>query len=328
MSNYYNIAVKQQAKFRNTSSTISDEGRSWEPHKHILATDCEEENLYPALRGDDGARKFFGERGISWHHGGAPGGSGPTRNLASSQVACINFFLPLCVIPGALTAVMRAIDDDVKDIVSIYDEGRESLVEFEWIGLCKSLEGGTRRGQYDTSVDSFMIAETDKGLRAYLMEWKYTEKGGDGDYMGEGRQGEVRWPRYATTYSSRCSSFGTANGVVPMNELLYEPFYQLMRNRLLGDRMVKMRELDVSDAKVIVVVPKENTTYREHITSPPLAERFPDLNTVDELIRATLKNPDAAFKMVTQTELVEAVERECGDAVSDWAEYIRERYGW
>ena len=41
-----------------------------------------------------------------------------------------------------------------------------------------------------------------------------------------------------------------------MDEFLYEPFYQAMRLRLLADRMVRERQLGVSDAKVVVVVPK------------------------------------------------------------------------
>ena len=250
--------------------------------------------------------------------------------MVSSQVVCVNFLLSLSQIQGALAAAVRAIDDDVRDIVPIYHQGNTTLVEFEWIGLNGPLEEGEppTRGEYVTSVDAFMIAETSGDRRAYLIEWKYTEKGGDGDYKGEGRKGEVRWPRYAPLYSSNCSSFGTVNGAVPMNELLYEPFYQIMRNRLLADRVVANGELGVSDAKVVVVVPEENSAYRESITSPPLAERFPDLKTVDEVMRATLKNPDATFKMVTPTELLEAVVNECGDAVSDWAGYMRERYGW
>ena len=320
MNDFYDAAVEKQARFRATSKTISDEGRLWNRNKHLVAYGYEEENLYPAIRGKNGVRQFFRERGIKWQ--------GP-RSMVSSQVACVNFLLPLISVKGALTAVIRAIDNDVQDVIEIVDgKGNQSLVEFEWIGIDKSLEGGTRRGQYETSVDSFIIAETKKGRRAYLMEWKYTEKSGDGDYKGEGRKGEVRWPRYAPLYSTAFSSFGTENGAVPMNELLYEPFYQLMRNRLLGDRMVAGREHGVLDAKVVVIVPEENIAYRESITSPPLAKRFPDLKTVDEVMRATLKNPDAVFKMVTPTELREAVESECEDAVSDWAEYIRERYGW
>ena len=171
-----------------------------------------------------------------------------------------------------------------------------------------------------------MVADTDKGRRAYLMEWKYTEKGGDGDYKGAGGSGETRRRSYAPLYDVESSAF-YGNGIA-MGELFYEPFYQLMRNRLLADRMVEKRELDVTDAKVVVVVPEENTMYRERITSPRLAKRFPDLKTVDEVMQATLKDPDAAFKMVTPTQLREAVVDECGDAVSDWATYIRERYGW
>ena len=130
---------------------------------------CEDENLYPSLRGEAGARRFFKERGIKWHRtarsGDAVGEDGPTRNMASSQVVCVNFLLPLAGIPGALAAAIGAIDDDVKGIVDIRHEGRTSPVEFEWIGLGDSLEGGTTRGANNTSVDAFVIADTDAGRR-------------------------------------------------------------------------------------------------------------------------------------------------------------------
>ena len=60
---------------------------------------------------------YFAERGIKWWQarvsGDASDGKRPTRNMASSQIACVNFLLPLVDIPGALTAVLQAIDDDV-----------------------------------------------------------------------------------------------------------------------------------------------------------------------------------------------------------------------
>ena len=34
-----------------------------------------------------------------------------------------------------------------------------------------------------------------------------------------------------------------------MDDFLYEPFYQIMRQRLLSDRMVRERELAVYEAK-------------------------------------------------------------------------------
>ena len=39
--------------------------------------------------------------------------------MASSQIACVNFLLPLIGIEGALAAVLRAIDSDVQDVMLI-----------------------------------------------------------------------------------------------------------------------------------------------------------------------------------------------------------------
>ena len=92
--------------------------------------------------------------------------------------------------------------------------------------------------------------------------------------------------------------------------------------------MVANRELDVTDAKVVVVVPEGNSEYRERITSPPLAERFPQHKTVSDVMRATLKDPDATFASVCPSVLLDVVERKCdSDATRDWVAYQRERYG-
>lgn len=275
---------------------------------------------------------FFRDRKIDWHKGGRKGSSGtkePTGNMLSSQIACVNFLLPLVAVNGALDAIARAIDDDVEGIVNIRDEDKSSPIEFEWIGLGNSLEGKDTRGSNTTSVDAFMIARTKAShLRAYLMEWKYTESYTVGKYKGTGKSGEVIWQRYASLYSAESSSFGTAKGAVPMNEFFYDPFHQIMRNRLLADRMVHASELDVAEAKVVVVVPEENTQYRERITSPPLYTRFSDLKTVDEVVRETLKDPDSAFKTVSPAKLVRAVEDKCGATAADWISYVRDRYAF
>ena len=89
--------------------------------------------------------------------------------------------------------------------------------------------------------------------------------------------------------------------------------------------MIENKELEVSDAKVVLVVPEGNTAYMQPTY---LANRFPMLGkTVSEVFRATLKDPDKTFATVSPSLLLEAVERECGAAVSDWAAYMRERYG-
>lgn len=333
MPKYGVEARKRQAEFRFSSPTISQLARSPTDdkglrHGHLLALGHEEENLYPGLRGDDGAVRFFTERGIKWHRtsrsGDVHGGEGPTRNMASSMVACVNFLLPLCEIPHALSAIARAIDSDADQVVTIEHESRVSAVEFEWIGLEQPLEEDARptRGANVTSVDAFMIAKAGENLRAYLVEWKYVEEYRIGDDKGKGPRGNTRRRRYAHLYEGESSSFHRG---VPMDELLYEPFYQIMRLRLLADRMVRLRELCVTDAKVVVVVPRQNRVYRETITSVPLARRFPELRTVEEVVQSTLRHP-GGFATVDYSTLIDAVERECGDRARDWVAYHRERH--
>ena len=289
---------KRQAAFRKGLTTPTDPVGL--KHDYLLALGCEEENLFPTLRGENGAIRYFAERNIKWWQarvsGDASDGKRPTRNMASSQIACVNFLLPLIDIPGALTAVLKAIDDDVTGVVDIEHEGTSSPVELEWIGLGHALEGpGVKsRGANSTSVDAFMVAETQAGRRAYLMEWKYVEDYWTDD-KGQGRQGETRRKRYAHLYE-KSPSF---NRKVPFDAWLFEPFYQILRLRLLADRMVRNRELGVSEAKVVVVVPEGNLAYRRRVTSPWLASEFPNL-TVSDILRETLVQPDHAYTTVSQ----------------------------
>ena len=298
-------------------------------HDYLLALGREEENLFPTLRGEDGALRYFAERNIKWWQARVSGddsdGKRPTRNMASSQIACVNFLLPLIDIPGALTAVLKAIDDDVTGVVDIEHEGTTSPVELEWIGLDHALEGpGVKsRGANSTSVDAFMVAETPgRRRRAHLMEWKYVEEYRTVD-KGRGPQGETRRRRYAHLYEESPSF----NRKVPFDAWLFEPFYQILRLRLLADRMVQDRELGVTEAKVVVVVPEGNRAYRERLTSPPLALAFPD-RTVSGIVEETLVHPDREYASVSQSNLADAVRRRYGNATTDWGAYHRDRYGW
>ncbi len=335
MSSFGMAERRRQAAFRNASPTISARGRTPEDeqgrkHGHLLTLGCEEENLDPVLRGEKGGLRFFKERGLKWWQARVNGdnseGVRPTRNLASSQIACVNFLLPLAAIPGALMAVLRAIDHDVTGIVDIHDGDRASKVEIEWIGLGHALEGPTvkSRGAHSTSVDAFVVADTPAGRRAYLLEWKHVEDYPRGRYQGAGRPGDTRRRRYANLYA-KSTAF---NGKVPLDAWFFDPFYQIMRLLLLADRMVANRELGVSEAKVVVVVPAGNKTYRERITSPVLFHQFPEARTVADVVREALTQPDNAYASVCPSTLAEAVREQCGRSSSAWGEYQHARYGW
>ena len=146
------------------------------------------------------------------------------------------------------------------------------------IGLDHALEGPAQktRGANTTSIDALLVAETASGRRAYLIEWKYVEEY-RGRYLGDGSKGATRLERYSEAYAE--SPFLPDS--TPVTVWFYEPFYQIMRQRLLADRIVTKGELGVRDAKVVIVVPECNLAYRKRITSP-LAAEFTSARTVEE----------------------------------------------
>jgi hypothetical protein len=113
-----------------------------------------------------------------------------------------------------------------------------------------------------------------------------------------------------------------------LEELFYEPFYQIMRLSLLADKMLRDKEFGVTDAKVVVVCPEGNDDYRNTITSPALKKRFPHLTTVDAVVGAALRRP-SDFAMTSPEALIAAI-RKCGAASgsTDWLAYQNERYGY
>ena len=87
---------KRQAAFRKGLTTPSDAVRL--KHDHLLALGCEEGNLFSTLRGENGALQYFADRNIKWWQarvsGDASDGKRPTRNMASSQIVCVNLDVP------------------------------------------------------------------------------------------------------------------------------------------------------------------------------------------------------------------------------------------
>lgn len=332
-------ARQQQQRFRDTLSASAQQPADGKAkrNKHLVAHGHEIENLYPSLRGPEGALAFFAERGIRWwtspRSGDRVGDStyaGPTRNLASSQVSCVNFLLPLAAIPGALLTLVQELDADVVDVAAIVDgQGHVAPVEFEWVGWREPLEGGRiTRGANQTSIDALIVARTTTGHRAYLIEWKYCEAYLHPEDKGQGPSGDARKGRYRHLYAAPTSSF---NGALRFEDLLYEPFYQLMRMLLAGDRMLLegvTESLRVDDMRVIVVCPRENEDYRRIVPTTPLGRSLPQGSTIRDAVRAGLEQP-RRFDVVSQSELVERLrEGPLSSELKPWLDYHALRYGW
>jgi hypothetical protein len=287
----------------------------------LLTPGHEDQNLIPSLRGPDGAVEFFKKRAIKWWRTRKLEDDKifdrPSRHMLSSQVSCVNFLLPLSQNPEALLALLRAVDDDVTEVVPINHQGRTSLVEFEWVGVDGPLEPGHYvRGSKCTSVDALLIARTPRGRRAYLIEWKYTESCGDA--LGPGED-STRLQRYRGLYD-RCGLFS-----VPLDDLLCDPAYQLIRSILLGCRAVECGELGVVEARTIVVCPKANSDYRALPYNHPLASR--DADTVELLMNRLLRDP-SRFGILSQGQLMQAILSSGAPLPVGWVEYHTARYDW
>ena len=147
--------------------------------------------------------------------------------------------------------------DDV--LPTMIDE--DGYLSFEFVYMNKELLGendhGAGRGTRCTSVDAFMIAR--KGDRKVLIpiEWKYTES-----YKWQDKTIAKRLARYEQLIEGSSQLISPENGI-PHSIYFYEPCYELMRQTLLAEQMVKKGVAD--DFIHINVVPARNTEYRNMV---------------------------------------------------------------
>lgn len=332
-------ARSRQAKFRETSETVSElastpDDELGRKHGYYLTIGHENENLFPSIRDEDRALKFFKERSIKWWRSGQSGDTKgkniPTRNMASSQIACVNFLLPLATESQALIAMLNSIDSDIVDVNPMAYELAEtrcdSYVEFEWIGLETTLEFGPyTRGANATSVDALLIGKTAGGSnRAYLFEWKYTEEYRIGEKLAGGIKGnETRRKRYSESFDAPTSPFVDSE----LDDWFFDPLYQIMRLILLSEKMIRENEFDISNARVIVSCPRDNLEFRKRVTSPKMCQNLPE-DDLETAVKRRLKNPDI-FSIVAVEDLFDAITRSGrNSAVDNWVSYHRDRYGW
>ena len=228
-------------------------------------------NLWSGIRAD--ALAYFAKNEISWWRGSD---YLPTGHLLSSQVACINHLYTTRQRPDLASCILRAVDPEITRAVPV-DQG---FVEFEFIGKHQYLEERSfTRGANCTSIDAFMIGETTTGARrAFLIEWKYTES-----YSRK----DLYIPERAIIYDTLISHGSSPFRNISPRELYYEPFYQLMRQTLLGWQISEHAHYGCTSYRHIHVVPEHNTEFHMNITAPTLIGK-----TVSEAWSKLLKYPE------------------------------------
>jgi restriction endonuclease-like protein len=172
-------------------------------------------------------------------------------------------------------------------------------VGFEWIGLRNYLdevETGRCRGSRATSADAVLRYRTrDGSSAALLIEWKYVE----GTYSPElGPGNHLRRDRYMRAMRKlqplmRAESF-------TFDDLLVEPFYQLLRLGLLAAAMEAERELGADSVRVAWIRPVRNHDLCTQIRCDRLRAIG---STVEDVWRSLLSSPDR-FIVIDSAELI------------------------
>ena len=123
-----------------------------------------------------------------------------------------------------------------------------------------------------------------------LVEWKYTERYGRRTVMPA--KDAVRLKRYGDLLAAPDGPI--VAGLVPFEELLQEPLYQLMRQQLLAHAFEKAAAHGADRVRVVHVMPAGNSAYQAslHGTVTPLLGA-----TVKDVWQRLLRRPDRFVSM-------------------------------
>ncbi len=262
-------------------------------------------NLWEGIRFD--VKSYFKKNGIPWWSGNIE----PTGHLLSSQVACVNHLYPFRQRKDCVDKILNNISTKLLES-SYVDSG---YVEFEKTGKQPlGKERSVQRGANSTSIDSFMIGKNENGEKILiLIEWKYTESYTPQSILNS-KAGTNRLEVYRELLLKDNCPIITKNH----EDLFYEPYYQLMRQTLLGWTMTQNKEYGATDWLHIHVIPEENKELREQITSKNLKG-----NSFEESWKSQLRYPDKYIVISPQELLKPIIETEDTKSIIS---YLTERY--
>jgi hypothetical protein len=175
-----------------------------------------------------------------------------------------------------------------------------------------------QRGKNATSVDALFRFRTEHGeIRLLLVEWKYAESYQSAKVERVSRNGTNRLQLYGPLLNQPDSP---VQPDFASDELLVNPFYQLMRLQLLAHQMVKAGEMEATSASVLLITPRANGELNTAITCKPLAGVA---KTIQEAWRRIVG--DNRFHTIHTEDLLECIKAKTADR--DWADYMTLRYG-
>ena len=216
-------------------------------------------NLWEDIREE--AIAYFKKYNIDWHkdNNNEPK-EGPEGHLLSSNISCINHLFHLRLKNDFVSLILKNIDNRIVG-AELIDDG---YIEFEIMeGINKNplneKSKERKRGSKSTSIDAFMVGKKHDGNNILvLLEWKYTET-----YENQ-KCKFITKDDYHKNYTDLlkgkdCPIKSPEN----VKGLFFDPFYQLMRQTLLGWKMSRLNEYNSNEYIHLHVIPNGNVDLRK-----------------------------------------------------------------
>lgn len=281
-------------------------------------------NLYEPIRSE--ALKYFKENAIEWW-GSNP--DYPTGHTASSQIACLNHLMFLRQKPMEVLSLINGLGQiEFTKVLPVPCDADISYIAFEVISDNSYLnESEHIRGSYCTSIDALIYAEDINNEKWIIpIEWKYTEAYGDSSEddkslenyewrKGEHGKGKERMRRYnrLITQSQQLKSLENYES----STYYFEPFYQLMRQTLWAEQMIKNKGAERIKADHylhIHVVPKANVDL--------LDKTYKFSNQNMEVTWRCMLNEQSKYIIIEPQELMSPIKSRCPELYN----YLKTRY--
>ena len=295
-------------------------------------------NLYAGIR--ETCIKYFNDEKIEFWKNGICEENIVPNHLLSSQISCLNHLFEIRTNSIIVQAVAQAIVGDTIHIIGVKPLNCDIVPEFiafevtsdndylDELGQAKSL----KRGEMCTSIDALIIAETTSGDILIPIEWKYTESYNRCDKSIEDNpnkpskkeaKGKERLHRY--THLIDQSDYLVSLGEEEYRGSIYyqEPFYQLMRQTLWSEQMLKHKDVErikAIDYVHVHVVPQKNGSL--------LQQGYEWGDTMESAWMSHLTDKGKErYKIVSPEIIVDAIEKADKDKnYVKLIKYLRTRY--
>ena len=299
-------------------------------YSFCLANGHSQENLHSSFRDD--VIEYFKKRKIPWHDGfdGQDGSKNtlPSNHLCCSQTMCVNTLYPMTTNKELLQKAFQIYFPEMKEPLPFtYDKflpnGDYPYMCFEYVGENTHFageRGWPQRGANCTSLDfAFFFRRYDGKRQLVLGEWKYTEEYKSLKFPPKNEINKTRW----NTYKEDFKIWRADNLNVPAYEHYFvEPFYQLMRQSVLADKMQLDREMNADIVTHFHISPKANKEFSDIFTSPIFSKYG---NTVLEAWKGIA--PQDKFISIHSESLLIGIEQ-VANKNNNWADWLLKRYGW